>query len=82
MVHFYFALLVYFSIAFNNATVLKIRVDRVVKNISCYIMLGVTLEGKKEIIGIWIEENETIKYWLTVLNDVLIFAIDGLNGSS
>ena len=51
-------------------------------------MLGVTLEGKKEVIGIWIGENETSKYWLTVLNDikkrgvddVLIFAIDGLNG--
>jgi transposase-like protein len=77
-----------YPIVFMDATVLKIRVDRVVKNIACYIMLGVTLEGKKEIIGIWIGENETSKYWLTVLNDiqrrgvkdVLIFAIDGLNG--
>jgi len=77
-----------YPIIFMDATVLKIRVDRVVKNIACYIMLGVTLEGKKEIIGIWIGENETSKYWLTVLNDIkkrgiediLIFAIDGLNG--
>lgn len=77
-----------YPIIFMDATVLKIRVDRVVKNIACYIMLGVTLEGKKEIIGIWIGENETSKYWLSVLNDiknrgvqdVLIFAIDGLNG--
>jgi transposase-like protein len=77
-----------YPIIFMDATVLKIRVDRVVKNIACYIMLGVTLEGKKEIIGIWIGENDTSKYWLTVLNDiqkrgvkdVLIFAIDGLNG--
>jgi transposase-like protein len=77
-----------YPIIFMDATVLKIRIDRVVKNIACYIMLGVTLEGKKEIIGIWIGENETSKYWLTVLNDiqrrgvkdVLIFAIDGLNG--
>jgi len=69
-----------------DATVLKIRVNKVVKNIACYIMLGVTLEGKKEIIGIWIGENETSKYWLTVLNDikkrdiedVLIFAILGV----
>ncbi|MCT7535795.1 IS256 family transposase [Aliarcobacter cryaerophilus] len=71
-----------------DATVLKIRVDRVVKNIAAYIMLGITLEGKKEILGIWIGENETSKYWLTLLNelknrgveDILIFAIDGLNG--
>ena len=77
-----------YPIIFMDATVLKIRVDRVVKNIAAYIMLGVTLEGKKEIIGIWIGETETSKYWLTVLNDiqkrgvqdVLIFAIDGLNG--
>ena len=77
-----------YPIIFMDATVLKIRVDRVVKNIAAYIMPGFTLEGKKEIIGIWIGENETSKYWLTVLNDikkrgvedVLIFAIDGLNG--
>jgi len=77
-----------YPIIFMDATVLKIRVDRVVKNIAAYIMLGITLEGKKEIIGIWIGNNESSKYWLMVLNeikkrgvqDVLIFAIDGLNG--
>jgi transposase-like protein len=77
-----------YPIIFMDATVLKIRVDRVVKNIAAYIMLGISLDGKKEILGIWIGENETSKYWLTLLNelknrgvqDVLIFAIDGLNG--
>jgi transposase-like protein len=77
-----------YTIIFMDATVLKIRVDRVVKNIAAYIMLGISLEGKKEILGIWIGENETSKYWLGLLNelknrgvqDVLIFAIDGLNG--
>jgi len=51
-------------------------------------MLSITLEDKKEILGIWIGENEISKYWLSLLNelknrgvdDVLIFAIDGLNG--
>ena len=51
-----------YPIIFMDATVLKVRIDRVVKNIAAYIMLGVTLEGKKEIIGIWIGENETSKY--------------------
>ncbi len=51
-----------YPIVFMDATVLKIRVDRVVKNIAAYIMLGITLEGKKEIIGIWMGENETSKY--------------------
>lgn len=67
---------------------LKIKVDAVVKNVAVYIMLGVSLEGRKEIIGFWMGESETTKYWLTVLNDIkkrgvediLIFAIDGLNG--
>lgn len=77
-----------YPIIFMDATVLKIRVDRIVKNVAAYIMLGVTLEGKKEILGIYLGENESSKYWLTLLNelknrgveDVLIFAIDGLNG--
>ena len=60
-----------YPIIFMDATVLKIRVDRVVKNIAAYIMLGITLEGKKEILGIWIGENETSKYWLTVSTAVL-----------
>ena len=46
-----------YPIVFMDATVLKIRVDRVVKNIAAYIMLGITLEGKKEILGIWIGIN-------------------------
>jgi len=52
-----------YPIIFMDATVLKIRVDRVVKNVAAYIMLGITLDGKKDIIGIWIGENETSKYW-------------------
>lgn len=77
-----------YPIIFMHATILKIKVDSVVKNVAVYIMLGVSLEGKKEMTGFWMGENETAKYWLTVLNDikkrgiedVLIFAIDGLNG--
>ena len=78
-----------YPIIFMDATVLKIKIERAVKNTACYIMLGVTLEGKKDILGIWIsEENETSKYWLSILNeiknrgvnDVLIFSTDGLNG--
>ena len=52
-----------------DATVLKIRVDRAIKNTACYIILGINLEGKKDILGIWIaEENETSKYWLSISN--------------
>jgi hypothetical protein len=44
------------------------KLEWVVRKMAVYIML--TLEGKKEIIGIWIGENKTSKYWLSVLNDI------------
>ncbi len=66
----------------------KLRVDNRVKNVDAYMMTGITLEGRKECIGIWLGQNESAKYWLNVLNDlhnrgvndVLIFAVDGLRG--
>ena len=50
--------------------------------------LGVTLEGQKEILGIWFSANEGAKFWLHVLTelknrgvrDILIFCVDGLKG--
>ena len=53
-----------------------------------YIVLGINLEGFKEVLGIWIEENESAKYWLGVLNelkqrgvkDILIIYSDNLTG--
>ena len=51
-------------------------------------MLGVSIEGNKDILGIWIGENESSKFWLGILNelknrgveDVLMFCVDGLTG--
>ena len=53
-----------------------------------YVILGIKLDGRKELLGLWIGENETSKYWLSVLNDlksrgvedILIACVDGLNG--
>ena len=53
-----------------------------------YVVIGVNLDGEKEVLGIWIGANESSKFWLSVLNDlknrgvqnVLIFCVDGLNG--
>ena len=77
-----------YAILFLDGLYYKMRVDGVVKNISVYAIIGITLEGKKECLGIWIMERETAKFWLSVLNelknrgveDVLIFSIDGLPG--
>jgi len=53
-------------------------------------MIGINMEGKKECLGLWIQERKSAKFWLNVLNelrnrgvkDILIFSIDGLPGRS
>ena len=73
---------------FLDAIHYKVREDGQIKNKAAYVVLGVTLDGFKDILGIWIGENESSKFWLGVLNDlknrgvedVLIFSVDGLIG--
>ena len=55
---------------------------------TAYVVLGINLDGQKDILGIWIGENESRKFWLNVLNelktrgikDVFLFCVDGLTG--
>ena len=57
-------------------------------NKAVYLALGVNIEGQKELLGMWISENEGAKFWLSVLtelqnrgvNDILIACVDGLKG--
>lgn len=73
---------------FMDAIHYKVREDGQIKSKAAYVVLGVNLEGIKEVIGIWIGESESSKFWLGVLNDmknrglddVLIFSVDGLTG--
>jgi transposase-like protein len=66
----------------------KVRQDGRIVNKAVYIVIGVTLDGLKEVVGMWVGENETSKFWLKVLTDlqqrgvkdILIVSIDGLNG--
>lgn len=77
-----------YSIIFLDAIFIKVRVDGHVRNVAAYLMLGINLDGQKECLGIWFGNTESSKYWLGILNelknrgvqDVLIFAVDGLNG--
>lgn len=80
-----------YSIVFIDATVLKVRIDSNVKNIATYIMLGVKLDGTKEILGMWIsKDSENSTYWLDIfneiknrgVNDILIISTDNLPGVS
>ena len=68
--------------------VLKIRQDKQVISKAVYLALGVNVEGHKELLGLWISENEGAKFWLNVLTklqsrgvkDILIACVDGLKG--
>ena len=66
----------------------KVREDKQIVVKAAYVVIGVNMDGQKEVLGIWIGANESSKFWLSVLNDlknrgvqnVLIFCVDGLNG--
>ncbi|WP_188400490.1 IS256 family transposase [Sporomusa sp. GT1] len=73
---------------FLDAIHYKIRENHQIITKAAYVVLGVNLDGYKEILGIWIGENESSKFWLSVLNelksrgiqDVYLFCVDGLSG--
>ena len=77
-----------YPIVYLDCIVLKIRQDNRVINKSVYLALGVNLEGHKELLGLWISENEGAKFWLSVMTelqnggvkDILIACVDGLKG--
>jgi len=77
-----------YSFIFMDAIHYKVREDKQIVVKAAYVVLGVNMDGEKEVLGIWVGANESSKFWLSVLNDlknrgiqdVLIFCVDGLNG--
>lgn len=77
-----------YPIVYFDCIVIKIRQDKKVINKSIYLALGINIEGHKELLGLWISENEGAKFWLSVLTelqnrgvkDLLICCVDGLSG--
>jgi putative transposase len=77
-----------YPIVYFDALWVKVREDRSVRNRACYLAMGVTCDGEREVLGIWWQETEGAKFWLAVLNDlhrrgvgdVLIACVDGLTG--
>ena len=79
-----------YPIVIFDALRVKIRDadSRMVKNKAVYIALGVTRDGDREVLGLWIADNEGAKFWLSVMNelknrgvqDILIACVDGLKG--
>jgi putative transposase len=77
-----------YPIAYFDCLMVKVREDRSVRTRACYLAIGVTVEGEREVLGIWWQETEGAKFWLAVLNDlhhrgvhdVLVACVDGLTG--
>jgi putative transposase len=77
-----------YPLVFFDALRVKVRDEGMVRNKAVHVALGVRADGTKEILGLWLEQNEGAKFWLRVLNelrnrgveDILIAVVDGLKG--
>lgn len=77
-----------YPIVFMDAIHYSVRKDGIVVKKAVYIAIGIDMEGQKDILGMWIGEAESSKFWLSVMNeiknrgvrDILIASVDGLNG--
>jgi len=77
-----------YPIVFLDCMVLKIREGGSVQRRALYLALGVTLDGDRDVLGMWFQETEGAKFWMQVLNDlkqrgvtdILICCVDGLTG--
>ena len=79
-----------YPIVFMDAIHYSVRQDAVVIKKAVYVLIGINLRGEKEVLGFWIGENESSKFWLNILNevgtrgvkDILIISVDNLKGFS
>jgi transposase-like protein len=77
-----------YAVMFLDAIHFHVRTDGVVLKKAVYVAIGITVAGKKDVLGMWVGENESAKFWATVLNslknrgvqDILIASVDGLTG--
>jgi putative transposase len=77
-----------YPLVFLDALRVKVRDEGLVRNKAVHIALGVRADGTKEVLGLWLEQNEGARFWLRVMNelknrgveDVLIAVVDGLKG--
>ena len=77
-----------YAVVFLDAIHYHVRSEGKIVKKAVYIAIGINMEGIKEILGMWVGENESAKYWLSILNglrnrgveDILIACVDGLTG--
>lgn len=77
-----------YAVVFMDAIHFHVRSEGQIVKKAAYIAIGINMDGQKEVLGMWVGENESAKFWLTILNgikargvnDILIACIDGLTG--
>lgn len=77
-----------YPFVFMDAIHYKVKENHQYITKAAYVVLGIGLDGRKDILGVWIGENESAKFWLSVMNDlknrgikdVYVFCVDGLTG--
>ena len=77
-----------YPFVFMDAIHYKVKENHQYITKAAYVVLGIRLDGHKDILGVWIGENESAKFWLSVMNDlknrgikdVYVFCVDGLTG--
>jgi putative transposase len=77
-----------YPLVFFDAIRVKIRDEGMVRSKAIHIALGARADGRKEVLGLWIEQNEGAKFWLRVMNelknrgvdDIMLAVVDGLKG--
>src|SRR5450631_1006606 len=78
----------FYAIVFLDALYVKMRYEGRVENRAVYVAIGINLEGKKDVLGLWTGASEGAKFWLSVLTelrnrgvkDVYLVCVDGLKG--
>jgi putative transposase len=77
-----------YAVVYLDALYVKIRHEGRVENRAVYVAIGISMEGRKEVLGLWTSSNEGAKFWLAILTelrnrgvkDILIACVDGLKG--
>ena len=77
-----------YPVMFIDAVHFSVREDNLIKKLAAYVVLAITMDGQKDVISLQIGENESSKFWLSVLNDlknrgvkdVMVICADGLTG--
>jgi len=77
-----------YPVVFLDALVLKVRDGGSVQRKACYLALAITMDGDRDVLGMWFQDNEGAKFWMQVLSDlknrgvrdILVCCVDGLKG--